>query len=218
MAGELQGSFVTGRTCYYLLRDRNANISNAAISGFSVYATAAYSGYAITATEQGAASAYYVGNMPPWVPAGIFSAVLKQQLTANPAETDPTIDVGDINWNGTNVAPLTDIPASGQNIILLARGWMIKNYQFDLRSSTDHLTAFTSGIVSGQVAKDGGAFAALQSGAFTEVGFGTYSLQALTSGDLAAGTITLRFTAVGVSGGSSDALTQHFITQRTSGF
>src|SRR5579885_1105813 len=109
MAGELQASFVTARTCYFLLRDRNANIANSVVSGFSSYQTSAYSGYPIAATEQGLASAYYTGSIPPWAPPGIYSAVLKQQVGANPAESDPTVDVGDVNWNGANVAPLTDI-------------------------------------------------------------------------------------------------------------
>lgn len=218
MAGELQASFVTGKTCYFLLRNRNAQISNVVVSGFSNYATAAYSGYPIGANEQGSASAYYTGNIPVYVPPGIYSAVLKQQIGANPAEGDPTVDVGDINWNGTNVAQLSDISVSGSTIILLPRSWQILNYPFDLRSSTDHITPFTSGTVSGQIARDNGAWGPLQSGAFTEIGFGTYVLQALTSGDTNANTMSLRFTAVNaVGGGACDPLTQHFILQRSSG-
>lgn len=217
MAGELQGSYITQRTCYFLVRDRNGNIANNASDVLETYQTAHYSGYVVVGSEQGTASAYYTGNMPAWLPAGLYNAVMKQQIGVGPAESDPTTDVGSLDWNGKNVAPLTDIPVSGSQFILLTRSWMVKNYQFDLRSSLDHITSFVSGTVSGQIARDGGAWGPLQSGMVTEVGLGTYSLYALTSGDLNANTISLNFQGGGPNG-TSDPLTQHFILQRVSGY
>lgn len=218
MAGELQASFRTGVTCYFLVRDRNGNIWNAPTSTFVTYVTGSYSGFPITATEQGTASAYYTGNFPSAAAPGAYNAVLKQQLGANPAETDTTVDAGSVDWNGTNVAQLADIAVSGViDPIILPRNWMVKNYPLYLKQSSDHITPLTSGVVSGQISKDGGAFGVLQSGAFTEVGLGVYNLQALTSGDLNCNTCTLVFTATAVSGGASDPLVQSFLLQRVSG-
>lgn len=194
---------------------------NTVTNTFVAYATANYSGYVITCSEQGTASAYYTGTVPAAVPAGIYSIVMKQQLSANPAETDTTVVVGDLNWNGSNVAPLSDTATSGQLGVLspirLARGTMVKNYPIYLKSASDHVTPLTSGTVSGQISRDGAAFGPLQSGTFTEIGLGWYSLQSLTSGDLLANTAALLFQAANVSGQVSDPLAQAFILQRTSG-
>lgn len=220
MAGELQGSFSTGQTCYFLVRTRNAQIWNSVTSTFVTYSTAAYSGYVIAGTEQGAHSAYYVGNFPTQAPAGAYGAVMKQQVSTDPAETDPTIDVGNVEWNGTNIAQLSDTLISGAALTtpsILPRGWMVLDYPIYLKSSADHISPFTSGILSGQISRDGGLWGALQSGAFTEVGYGVYTTT-LTSGDLLANTVTLRFTGIGVSGGAADQLIQSFILQRTSGY
>lgn len=220
MADELQGSYVHGATVYALVRSRNAQIWNTVTSALENYATASYSGYVISATEQGAASAYYVANMPSAAAPGTYNALFKAQQGTNPAETDPTVDVGSIDWNGSNVAQLSDIMISGVALpIKLERGVMVQNYPIYLRSSVDHITPYVSGTISGQISKDGGAFAVLQSGAFTEIGFGFYSLQALTSGDLSANTIALLFTATGgMPGGASDPLPQSFVLQRNSGY
>lgn len=218
MANEIQGSFITGSQVYALVRSTTGTILNTATSGFTNYATSAYSGYAITATEQGAASAYYTASMPSWVPPGSYNVLFKQQLGANPAETDPTVDVGSIEWNGSAVAALSSIATSG-NIsvpVQLQRGVMIQNYTFYLRSSADHVTPFTSGLCSGQISKDGGSFASLASGGFSELGLGFYGVT-LTSGDTSCNTMGLLFTANGVNGGSSDPLPQTFIMQHSSG-
>lgn len=213
MANELQGSYIHGQTVYALVRGTTGLIWNTVTSAMELYSSAHFSGYAISATEQGTASAYYTANMPA-APAGTYNALFKGQVGANPAETDPTVDVGSVDWNGSAVSNLSDISVSGTlQPIMLQRGVMIPNYPIYLRSSSDHITPFTSGTVSGQISRDGGSFGALQSGAFTEVGAGFYSLQALTSGDLAANTVSLLFTATTLSGGTSDPLPQSFILQ-----
>src|SRR5215469_16896996 len=179
MAGELQASFQTGRTVYFLVRDRNALIYSAQFNGFSGYISAQYSGYVIPGQEQGA-SAYYVGNFPS-VPAGTYNCVARQQIGAGPLESDPTTDAGSLNWNGSNVYPLSDIAVSGIVLaptVMLARSWMVQNYPIYLRSSADHVSPLLSGFVSGQISKDGGLFTTLQSGAITPVqgGPGVYNL------------------------------------------
>lgn len=215
MSSELQASYLTQKSCYFLVRlASNGQIWNSATGMLEVYNSTNYSGYTISASEQGTESAYYVGNQPPSSPAGTYNAVMKQQLGAFPAESDPTVDAGSLDWAGSGLYNVSDIAVSGTiSPVQLQRNTMIPNYPIYLRSSADHITPFTSGTVSGQISKDGGSFSSLQSGAFTEVGMGFYSLQALTSGDLTANTINLLFTATNMSGGSSDPLPQSFILQ-----
>lgn len=223
MAGEIQTSYQTGRTVFSLIRSRIGQIWNTSggTGAFENYNSTVFTSYAITMTEQGTNSAFYVGTFPTAIPAGIYSLVGKQQITGSPAETDPTIAVGDLQWNGTVTFPLSDTATSGQLgaviPIRLARGTQILNFPFKLLSAVDHVTPFTSGVVSGQISRDGGSFGVLQSGNITEVGLGWYRLQSLTSGDLLANTVALTFTSVGISGGAADPRDFAFILQKTSG-
>lgn len=222
MAGELQYSFSAGKTAYALIRNRIGQIWNTSggTGAFEAYQTSVYSSYAISVVEQGTASAFYVGNAPAALPAGTYGITGKQQIAGSVAESDPTVAVGNFEWNGTVAIPLSDLATSGQIGLLaplkIARGMMIQNFQFDLVSSADHVTPFVSGVISGQIRRDNGSFGPLQSGTFTEGGLGFFSVT-LTSGDLLANTAALVFTAAGVSGGTSDPRRFSFVMQRTSG-
>lgn len=221
MANEIQLSYQTNKTVYALIRNRVGQIwSTSGTGGFEAYATANYADYVISLTEQGTASAYYAGNMPSTVPAGLYNLIGKNQIGGSPVETDATIAQGVEQWNGTVLLPLSDLATSGQisnfSPIRIARGQMLQNFPFKLVSSLDHITPFTSGVVSGQISRDGGAFGALQSGTVTEIGLGWYKVN-LTSGDLLANTAALTFSAVGISGGNADQRDLSFTLQRTSG-
>lgn len=224
MASEIEFSYQSLRNTYCLIRNRIGQIWNTsgATGAFENYQTSMYLLYNIAATEQGTASAFYTANMPTAVPAGVYNIVAKNRAASSGAETDATVAVGDLQWNGTVTLPLSDLATSGQigqiSPIRVARGVMVQNFPVYMKSSTDHVTPLTSGVVSGQIARDGGSFGPLQSGAFTEIGYGYYNLQALTSGDLAGNTIKLLFTAAGISGGLSDPLPLSFICQRVSGY
>lgn len=222
MAGEMQLSFQSGKTVYCLVRNRIGQIWNTVNAAFEAYLTASYANFVVSATEQGTASAFYTATFPSAIPAGVYGIVAKQQLAGSAAETDPTIADGEINWNGSVSLPLSDLATSGQvgqvAPIRIARAQQILNFPFKLVSSADHLTAFTSGVVSGQISRDGGAFGALQSGNFAEIGLGFYRLSALTSGDLLANSVALVFTAAGISGGTADQRDFSLILQRISGF
>lgn len=222
MAGEIQFSFASLKTTYVLIRNRIGQVWNTANSAFETYVTALYVDYTITCTEQGTASGYYTGTFPPAIGPGAYSLVAKQQIAGGALESDPAVAVGDLQWNGTTLLPLSDMATSGQlgqiGPIRLARGTMIQNFQFKLVSSLDHVSPFVSGIISGQIMRDNGNFGPLQSGAFTEVGLGWYRVQALTSGDLNANTVALVFNGVGISGGTSDQRDYGFILQRVSGY
>lgn len=213
MASEIPFSYKVGATTYVLIRNRVGQIWNTSGTGaFTSYDNTYYSSYVVSAVEQGS-SAYYTATMPSAIPAGVYNIVAKDQLGGSPAQTDPTVAVGDENWNGSAIMPLSDLATSGQvgglGQTRLTRSHMVRNFPIYLKSATDHVTPLTSGSdISGQIARDGGGFGALQSGAFTEVGLGFYNLQALTSGDTNADTIKLLFTATG-----ADPLPMSFITQ-----
>jgi hypothetical protein len=221
VANELQCTFDSGKTVYFLIRSATATIWSTVANSLVTYATADYTNYDIAATEQGTASGYYTGDFPSAAAPGVYSIVAKQQLGGSPAESDPTIAQGSEQWNGSNLLPLSDLATSGQigqlAPIRLARGTQIQNFLFDLVSSADHITPFVSGVISGQICRDNGSFGALQSGAFTEVGNGFYRLQSFTSGDLLANTAAVIFTGVGISGGNADPRKFTFVLQRTSG-
>lgn len=217
MAGEIQFNFAAGRTCYALVRNRFGQIYSAATLGFVAYNAADYADYAVTVPEQG--TGYYIGNLPAVV-AGVYCVTGKQQIGGAVSVNDPSVSAGDVQFNGSTLLPLSDLATSGQvgqfAPARIARGTAVPSFPVYLRSAADHVTPFTSGVVSGQISRDGGPFVALQSGAFTETGLGFYNVP-LTSGDTLANSFSLVFTAAGISGGISDPLPMSFLTQKVSG-
>ena len=220
MAGEIQFSFKPSVTCYAEIRNSTASIWNVASGAFTSFLSGQAANTAIAGVEQGI-SAYYTATFPAAITPGIYSVRARQQLAGSAADSDPVVAVGDFQWNGSAVFPLSDLATSGQiaqiGPIRVARGTAISNVPLYLKSSADHVTPLTSGVVSGQISRDGGAFGVLQSGTVLEVGQGYYKVN-LTSGDTLANTLALLFTAVGVSGGAADPLPLAMVTQRTSGF
>jgi hypothetical protein len=223
MAGEIQCSYKAAVTLYGVVRSpQSGGMVWDNVSGyFTTYNTTLYSNYSVSLTQQGTASAYYVGNFPTGIAPGTYNVVAKQQLGGSPAEADPTVAQGQLEWNGTRPLPLSDLVTSGQFAqsfpIPIAYGTMVRDFGIYFKSSVDHVTPFTSGVVSGQIVRGSGTWGPLQSGAFVEVGNGFYNLQALTSGDLAATTVKLLFTANGISGLSADPVAMTIVTQRVSG-
>lgn len=222
MASELQVNAGSALTIYALVRSATGTIWNG--STLVAYATVDYANYKIAATEQGSASGYYVATFPSTLAAGVYNIAWKQQSGGSPVEGDTTIAVQTFYWSGTAEVSIADCATSGQVgqylPMRIFRGQMVQNFPFKLVSSADHVTPFTSGVVSGQISRDGGAFGALQSGTavagILEFGQGFYKVN-LTSGDLNANTVALVFNAVGVSGGSADPRGFGMILQRVSG-
>ncbi len=222
MANEILISAQTGKTVYAIIFNRIGQVFRVDTFVFENYLTGNYANYVIALTQYGVSSPFYAGNFPTTIVAGVYGVVGKQQISGSAAETDPTLGVqGDYQWNGTVGLPLSDLATSGQvgqiGPLRLARGTQILNFPFKLVSSTDHVSSLLSGIVSGQISRDGGVFTALQSGAFTEIGLGWYVANGLTSGDLLANTAALHFTGVGISGGTSDPRDFGIVLQKTSG-
>lgn len=222
MANEIQIPFPTGNVLYSrITTPYSGGIWNG--TNFVAYDNLNYTTYAVTMTEVASGAAFYQGDFPTSIVAGVYNILTKQQLGGSPAQTDKTVGVGEINWaaSGGPIRALSDLMTSGQLGSLLptkvTRGNSLNNFQFKLVSSADHVTPFTSGIVSGQICRDNGSFTSLQSGGavagYTEIGLGWYRCS-LTSGDLLCNTAALNFTATGVSGGTSDPRDIGIVTQR----
>lgn len=222
MAGEIQTSFSHGATLVFLIwNNKTGQVYNSSSGLFEAYATANYTLYAISMTELGTASHHYNGNFPSGIAAGFYGIEARQQIGGAVAETDPTVGEQNFDWGGASPLGLADLVTSGFIggffPMRLARGVAVSNFPIYLKSNADHVTPLTSGVLSGQISRDGGAFGALQSGAFAEIGLGFYRLSALTSGDLLANSVALVFTGVSTNGGVSDPLPLSFVMQRTSG-
>ena len=222
MAAELQVNNASGTTTYALIRTATGTIWNG--TSFVTYSTPDYAtSYKVAMTEQGSASGYFTATFPSTT-AGVYNIVYKQQAGGSPAEADMTIAIEEFHWDGVLRVGQNTLSTSGQVGTYLPqrifRGQSISNFPFKLVSSSDHVTSFTSGIISGQISRDGGAFGVLQSGTlvagYSEIGRGWFSVN-LTSGDMLANTIALSFVAVGVSGGSADQRDFGFLLQRVSG-
>ena len=220
MAGEIACDTQTGLTLYANLRNRTSGyVWNGSTMEAYNAASGNQSSYALLMSEQGAGG-HYTAAAPSALPAGSYDATVKRRINAFYAESDSLVANGQLEWDTSVAVPLSNLATSGVLAQLaplrIARGTQILNFPIYFRSSSDHITAFTSGTVSGQVSRDGGSFGALQSGAFVETGLGYYRTT-LTSGDLAGNTISLVFNAVGISGGSADVVPIAFVTQRVSG-
>ena len=208
-------------TLYFTVHNRTGSVwsTSGGTGTFESFTSGNWTDYAISMVEQGVSN-FYAGTFPSAITPGIYSIDARQQLGGSAAQTDPGVAAGDYQWNGTVTLPLSDLATSGQVgqgfPMRLARGVAVSGFPLYLKSAADHITPFTSGVVSGQISRDGGSFGALQSGTFTEVGLGFYRIN-LTSGDLLATTVSLLFTANGISGGTSDPLPIGIVLQRTSG-
>ena len=216
MANEIQISYVPAKTVYAVIRNSVGQVWNSAT--FEAYNSSNYANYVVQMTEQGTASGFYCGTFPPAISAGIYGVAIHNQSGGSPVETDAPIGGGDLQWNGTIVIPLSNLATSGQvasnGPVKIYRGEQVLNFPFYLKSSADHITPFVSGICSGQISRDGGAFTALQSGGFTEIGLGFYRVP-LTSGDITCNTAALLFTATGISGGTADPTPMSLILQNS---
>lgn len=221
MAGELQTSYQSGRVVYFIVRDKNGLVWDNTGSAFETYQTARYARYVIQASEQGTASAYYTATFPAAIPAGAYDVVAKvtDGSIENGEEIDGTISTGTVQWGGSAPLAVAELVASGQ-FGLVANGLLLRNrmvHKYPIGFVNSGGEPFTSGVVSGQIIKDGATAVPLQSGAFTEIGNGFYEVQALTSGDLDAAKVCLLFTCVGISGGQAVPVQEKHVLQRMSG-
>ncbi len=224
MANEIKIAYSPNKSLYVLIYNAVGLVWNNTALAFQTYASATYAQYALGLTPIGTAltSRFYEASFPVQIPQGTYDLVAFQQQGGSPAESDPPVGSEDgFGWNGAARLSYADLATSGLlsiiNPVKVYRGEMVQNFPFKLVSALDHVTPFVSGVVSGQINRDGGLFGPLQSGAFTELGLGWYAVT-LTSGDTNGGTIALVFTANGVSGGTADQRDFAYILQRASGY
>lgn len=116
MAGELQADHLTGRPVYFLIRDTTSRIWNGA--AFEAYSALNYANYYISGAEQGA-TGYFTASAPAMA-AGLYYYLAKDRQGGSPAEGDPTVTAGDLQWTGSGVqgvylAPVT--PTSGAYVV-----------------------------------------------------------------------------------------------------
>lgn len=220
MANEIAAVFEASKTVYFQVFSRTGTVWNTSSSSFVTYSSSDIADYDVAMTEQGTASGIYEGTFPSAITAGVYQIIARNQVGGAVAQTDPVVATGDYQWNGTVTLPLSDLATSGQvgqtAPIRMAKGVAISGFPVYLVSAADHVTPFTSGVVSGQISRNGGSFGAFQSGTLTEVGLGFYRIN-VTSGDVNADTVSLWFQGVGISGGTSDPRTMSIVLQRVSG-
>lgn len=119
MAGEIQVSYITGKTLDAIVRNSVGQVLTIAGLTFGTYATASRAGYLISVVEQGIASAYFAGDFPV-VPAGVYTVIIYVRTTPlTAAESDVAVTGGSIEWDGSAIVSLasrakpTDIVTGG---------------------------------------------------------------------------------------------------------
>lgn len=218
MSKEIGIAYTSQATVYFNVTNSGLYWNNAS-GTFNAFQSGQQANTGLSATEDGITGIYW-GNFPAAIPPGQYGIIGRQQLGGAPADTDRNLGTQNYEWNGSKTLPRSDLATSGQIGILapirIFRGQMVQNFPFKMVSAADHVTPFVSGVISGQISRDGAAFTNLQSGNVTEIGHGWYQVP-LTSGDLLANSVALIFTGNGISGGVCDQRDFGMILQRTSG-
>lgn len=100
MAGEIQSPYgVTGKNVYSLIRNSVGQIWNG--SSFVTYNSSNFTDYDVPLTENGS-SGTYIGDMPAGISsAGIYTIEARERIGGSPAQSDPVIAAGNIEWSGT---------------------------------------------------------------------------------------------------------------------
>lgn len=197
MAGELQTDWTTGTTVYFQVRNSVGQIWNTSgTPAFENYVTANIANYAITATEQGSASGFFVGTMPATITAGIYSIEAKQRIGVSVAESDPTVGTGNISWSGTVSIGLNAVQLAADQVPM-KKNTALSGFQFLMVSSSDNVTPATGLTVTGTVSLDGAAFSALTN-SVSEIGSGWYKVN-LAAADTNGNTVALKFAATGAA-------------------
>lgn len=97
----------------------------------------------------------------------------------------------------TNSTQLASIKAKTDNLPSgIKKGVALNNFVILMKDSTDHSSGKTGLTVTGTIRKDAGSFTSL-SGTITEINYGLYSIDTISSDEMNADILTLRFTATG---------------------
>lgn len=218
MSREIGIAYTTQATVYFNVTN-SGMYWNAASGTFNAFQSGQEANTGINVTEDGNTGIYW-GDFPSAITPGQYGIIGRQQLGGSRSDFDRNLGTQNYEWNGQKTLPRSDLATSGQLGILapirIFRGQMVQNFPFKMVSAADHVTPFVSGVVSGQISRDGAAFGPLQSGLILETGLGWYRVN-LTSGDLLANSVALVLTGVGISGGASDQRDFGILLQKSSG-
>lgn len=112
MANELRGGSASGLTAFARILNSDGLWWNG--TTFVAYVQADYEDYAVTMTEQGA-SGIYVADMPAALTlAGTYEYFVYSQQGGSPAESDPFISTGRVDWTGTAAAETVSGAMTGE--------------------------------------------------------------------------------------------------------
>ncbi len=129
MAPELHVDTYPDATVYFQVRSATGMIWNTVGAALEDYATANIAGYDIAGTEQGTSSGYYLGTMPA-VAAGAYHIVVKVRLGASPAESDPTVDMFDVEWTGSALIGVSSVKTKTDSLTFTVSGQVDSNVQY----------------------------------------------------------------------------------------
>lgn len=184
MAKEIVWDGTTGETQYAMLRNSVGQIYNTAGVAFEAYNAANIADYDIAGTEQGSGGTF-TADMPA-VAAGIYNVTAKKRVGGAPAESDPTVGVGELDWNGT--------AAIGVSTVLPAKNTALPNIPFMMVAASDHVSPTAGLTVTATKSLDGGATFGATTGTVTEIGSGAYSFDA-SAADMNGTMVIFKFSA-----------------------
>ena len=139
MAGEIVfPAGITGLTLYSVVRSFAATVWNG--SALEAYNGSNWANYDIALTEQGT-SQVYVGTFSGSIAAGPYHVTVHRQAGGSPAESDPVIGSGGIDWDGSAV--ISPFDASSDTVDL---GKISGD-----STAADNLEAMLEGLITGAV-------------------------------------------------------------------
>lgn len=156
MAKEIQalapaGSVVDAK----IFRESDAKFWNTG-GALETYVTANLSSYCLAMAQAGTASGFYTLDFPTAIPAGKYGVIATKRIGVAPAESDPVIATGEVQWTGLASKDMTEavwrwfykknVYDSGANLI--------KTYADD---GTTVLSTAAATVVSGVETKDAAA-------------------------------------------------------------
>jgi hypothetical protein len=193
MANELITSWNTGNTIYFHVFNAVGQIWNTVTVAFEAYVTANIANYAIAATEQGSASGYYRTSFPSAIVAGVYSIYAKLRSGGSPAESDLTVgNQYGYNWSGSLELSLNGVYL--QDPLKIQKAVAFSNFSFMMYKSGTNTPA-TGLSVTATRSLDGAAFVTCTN-SVSELGNGYY-LISLSTSDVNANVVNLRFSATG---------------------
>ena len=139
MAGEIVfPAGITGLTLYGVIRSFSNTVWNG--SSLEAYNASNWGNYDVALTEQGS-SQVYVGTFSGSISAGAYHVTIHRQAGGSPAETDPVIGSGGVDWAGSAVISPFDASSDTVDVGKVSGD----------STAADNLEAMLEGLVTGSV-------------------------------------------------------------------